>query len=76
MSTPNEDGKVAISAQAALNETTWFKDQLLNRNLLLAQAVHELTATVEVLRKQLDEANTALEFELSEKTTETEQGPK
>lgn len=72
MSTPNEDGKVAISAQAALNETTWLKDQLLNRNLLLAQAVHELSGTVEALRKELADVNTALEHELAEKSGETE----
>ncbi|MEI4482245.1 MULTISPECIES: hypothetical protein [unclassified Phyllobacterium] len=72
MSTPNEDGKVAIAPQAALNEYAAIKGFYENRVLVLAQQVHELSGTVEVLRQQLADANTALEHELAEKSGETE----
>lgn len=46
------NGKVPIAPQAALNETVAMNQYLLNRNLLLAQQVHELTSTVEALRAE------------------------
>ena len=47
-------GNVSIAPQAALNETVAMNQYLLNRNLLLAQQVHELGATVEALRAQIE----------------------
>ena len=47
-------GNVSIAPQAALNETVAMNQYLLNRNLLLAQQVHELSATIEVLRAQTE----------------------
>ena len=48
------DGKVPIAPQAALNEYAALVEHYRNRNLLLAQQVHELGATVEILRGQLE----------------------
>ena len=44
--------KIAIAPQAALNEYAALVEHYRNRNLFLAQQVHELTATIEQLRAE------------------------
>ena len=44
--------KISIAPQAALNEYAALVEHYRNRNLVLAQQVHELTATVEALRAE------------------------
>ena len=50
---PQADGKLPIAPQAALNEYAAMNEFLRNRNLLLAQQLHELTATIEALQAEL-----------------------
>jgi hypothetical protein len=61
MSVPSD--KITIAPQAALNEYAAMNEFLRNRNLTLAQAIHELTATVEQLRIE----NAALNAEFAAK---------
>lgn len=44
--------KITIAPQAALNEYGALVEHYRNRNLTLAQAIHELSATVEQLRTE------------------------
>ncbi len=53
---PPADGNVPIAPQAALNEYAELNSYYWNRVLLLAQQVHELTATIEVLRAENKES--------------------
>jgi hypothetical protein len=64
MSAPSS---VTIHPQAALNEYASLKAYYENRTMLLAQQVHELTSTVEVLRQNLADAESALAAELEPK---------
>lgn len=61
----SEPQTVQIAPQAALNEYAALSTYYRDRNLSLAQAIHDLSATVETLRSQLAEAEAALEAELS-----------
>ncbi|MBZ9653560.1 hypothetical protein [Phyllobacterium lublinensis] len=61
----SESKQVPIAPQAALNEYAALNEFQRNRNLLLAQQVHELSATVDVLCAELAETRAALEAELN-----------
>ncbi|UXN62920.1 hypothetical protein N8E89_09345 [Phyllobacterium sp. A18/5-2] len=64
----SESKQVQIAPQAALNEYAALVDYYRNRNLQLAQAIHELSGTVEVLNAELASVQSALDAELNKES--------
>lgn len=63
-----ENGKVTISPQAALNEYVARSGFLENRNFLLAQQVHDLTQTLELVTKERDSLKASVKAEIAKNT--------
>lgn len=62
------EGKVTISPQAALNEYADRCRYFENRNLLLAQQVHDLTLTLELVTKERDSLKASVKAEIAKNT--------
>lgn len=63
----SDSKQVQIAPQAALNEYAALVDYYRNRNLQLAQVIHELSGTVEQLRAEFAETTAAFNAELESK---------